>query len=265
MRNKIILQERGKDPLYKTWHTTKRTLFMYVHAGTGSVVTKDRTYPIEKNALFLIKPGTYHYTMPDRPDDYVRSKLLLSSGDRTQIESLLSAHKDLQQFFDHTVIYAQIPQTLNSEIEHIFSEAATCSDEDGDALLILSCALRLLFYLNKYAAESVDASAGFMNKAIHYINNHISLELDLDNICAAANMSKYHFCRQFKAQLGMTVMQYVLNTRITLAKEELENTAAPISQISEKFGFSSISYFCQAFKAETGFTPMQYRKHQKTL
>ena len=127
---------------------------MYVHAGTGSVVTKDRTYPIEKNALFLIKPGTYHYTMPDRPDDYVRSKLLLSSGDRTQIESLLSAHKDFQQFFDHTVIYAQIPQTLNSEI------------------------------------------------------NHISLELDLDNICAAATMSKYHFCRQFKVQLGMTVMQY---------------------------------------------------------
>lgn len=246
--------------MYKTWHTSSRALFMYVHAGTGSVVTKDQSYPIEKRALILISPGTYHYTMPDVPEQYVRSKLILSSANYGGIKELLGTYREIQSLFAQPVVYARIPREIQERIEGIFAEAASCEHGDRDVPMLLSCAIRLVYYLKEYATESTGTSVGFMNKAIQYINENISEDLNLDRICAAISVSKYHFCRQFKLQLGMTVMQYILNTRIILAKDALEKTDNAISRISENFGFSSVSYFCQAFKAETGFTPLQYRK-----
>lgn len=261
MDSKLILTQTGKDPLYKIWHTNSRALFMYVYSGTGSVVTKDRNYPIEKNALILIAPGTYHYTMPDDPNSYIRSKLILSPAEFAGIADLLNTNKNIQKIFNRSVTYAPISSELHASVDQIFHDAAACIN-DADAPLLLSCALRLLHYLNMYATENTEATTGILSKAIQYINKNISCDLSLDSICSAINISKYHFCRQFKQQLGVTVMQYILRTRIVLAMDELWKTDTTISQISEKCGFSSVSYFCQVFKAATGCTPLQYRKRK---
>ena len=97
MKSTLIRNEIGKDPMYKIWHASSCALFLYVHSGTGSVVTKDRSYPIEKNALILIAPGTYHYTMPDAPEEYNRSKLILPSTHFAGIVELLQSHGQPQR------------------------------------------------------------------------------------------------------------------------------------------------------------------------
>lgn len=79
----------------------------------------------------------------------------------------------------------------------------------------------------------------------------------------AVNISKYYFCRQFKERTGLTIMNYVLKTRIILAKNELKKTELSISEISQKYGFSSVSYFCRVFKEEERCSPLQYRKRNR--
>ena len=63
----------------------------------------------------------------------------------------------------------------------------------------------------------------------------------------------------------MTVMDYVLKTRIMMAKELLSNGLTSVTEISEACGFSSISYFSQAFKNLTGTTPLKYRKEHPCI
>ena len=55
-------------------------------------------------------------------------------------------------------------------------------------------------------------------------------------------------------------MEYLLKTRIVTARRLLTETALPISEISNRCGFSSLSYFCRVFKAQTQSTPLQFRK-----
>ena len=50
----------------------------------------------------------------------------------------------------------------------------------------------------------------------------------------------------------MTVMEYILKTRIVLAKGLLISEKIPVSEVSSRCGFSSVSYFCRVFKEETG-------------
>ena len=260
MKDTLILHEIGKDPLYKTWHTTRRTLFLYVYSDGGSIVTRDRIFPLKKGALVLINAGTYHYTMPEDPEIYDRSKLLLSASKFTKVAGLLGENREYRSLFEQSVVYAQIDPTEQDAVGRIYQEAA-CEAGDRDEPMLLSCALRLLYFLNKYATESITAAAaGFMGKAIQYINENIASELDIDNICRAINVSKYYFCRKFKLHTGLTVMGYILNTRIVLAQGDLEKTDASITEISEKYGFSSASYFCRVFKEAIGCTPLQYRK-----
>lgn len=264
MYDTLLYHEIGKDSLYKTWHTTQRPLFMYVSSDGGSIVTKQRIFPIKRGALVLIGPGTYHYTMPEDPEIYDRSKLILSRQKYARVSALLRGDEEYRDIFDRSVVYAQIPPAEQAAVDGIFGEAADCKNQSGAEPVLLSCVLRLLYYLKKYAEESTAASSGYMSKAIQYINENISEALDIDSICRAVNMSKYHFCRQFKYHTGQTVMAYILNTRIILAKEELETTQIGVGEISEKLGFRSSSYFCRVFKEAVGCSPLQYRRKAKT-
>lgn len=260
MHDTKILHETGKDPLYKTWHTSRRPVFMYLYSDGGSIVTRDEMYPIKKGTLVLILPGTYHYTIPDDPKTYDRSKIIPSVRKFTKLAGILRENSDYRDVFERPVVYAPIAPEEQETVDLLFTEAVLCENTDKEEPFFLSCLLRLIHYLKKYTTHTTNSNLGFMGKAIQFINENISTELNIDRICSAINVSKYHFCRQFKSSTGLTVMQYILNTRIIMAKSELKRTKMPVTEISEHCGFSSVSYFCRVFHQQTGYSPLQYRK-----
>ena len=114
--------------------------------------------------------------------------------------------------------------------------------------------------LDKNTTEKEHSLSDFMSIAVKFINDNITEELSIDEIASFANVSKYHFCRTFKKIMGLTVMEYILKTRIMLAKNLLASSSKSILAISEECAFSGVSYFCRAFKDEVGLSPLQYRK-----
>ena len=101
-----------------------------------------------------------------------------------------------------------------------------------------------------------------MSKAIEYINNNYAQPISLDSLCQQMHMSKYYFCRKFKSTMSVTVMDYVLNTRIAAACKLLADQDLGIGEIASRCGFSSASYFCQIFKKTMGVTASGYQKQQ---
>ncbi len=251
-----ICRQKGRDELYKTWHASRENLCMYIHSNGGSLVCADRIFPLEEGSLVFIAAGAYHYTMPDEPQTYDRSKAFVTPQQLHRVMELLSDDPLSRFFANKAFVYARVEETDREEVERLF-----CPEEE-EALLYAKL-LQLLFFLKKHAVDSAATPTGFLSRAIEHIHKNISAPLDVDSICAAINISKYHFCRQFKKATGMTVMEYLLKTRIVLAAEELKKTDLPVSEISENLGFSSLSYFCRVFKQERGVTPLQYRKQAK--
>lgn len=98
-----------------------------------------------------------------------------------------------------------------------------------------------------------------------YINEHFAENLTIKGLADLALLSPYHFIRQFKAQVGFTPHEYLVNTRMNTAKYLLKNTAMSTKDICFGCGFSSESVFCNAFKKHTSMTPSAYRSNEGLL
>lgn len=241
--------------MYKTWHTSNTHLIMYIHTGQGSVVCADKLYPLEPGLLVYIAADTYHYTMPDDPACYVRSKLFLNPS---KLEKLLPLHS---QVTEKALVCARIPVQERKAVEAVFSRLTQLQGaQDHRLLLAAADVLQLMYWFAQYGVESTAAPTGFIGRTIAYIGENIAWDMDLDSIYKAVNVSKFHLCRSFREHTGMTVMDYILSTRIILAKNELKKTDLSVMQISEKCGFNSVSNFCRVFRKKEGCTPLQYRK-----
>lgn len=263
MEYEIIYREKGKDPLYKIWHASKEPMLMYMYSGGGSIVCSERSYPMQKGVLCFVGAGKYHYTMPDVPEEYDRSKLFVSVDEFDRILEMLSVNTNM--FSSGSFAYALVNESERCKVEEIFSKINEYRDDETyGKWILISGVIELLVFLNRYSLKNIPAISGVVSKAIEYINSNIERDIAIDEICAEIHISKYHFCRQFKKVTGTTVMKYILKTRLVMAKSMLSNKGLSITEISNRCGFSSAAYFSRIFKEEIGVSPLNYKKEMQT-
>lgn len=77
------------------------------------------------------------------------------------------------------------------------------------------------------------------------------------------NYSQPILAREFKKYYGMPFVSYFTREKMFYACGLLKNTNMGILEISNRLGFSGLSYFNSLFKKATGMSPSYYRKHQK--
>jgi AraC-like DNA-binding protein len=68
----------------------------------------------------------------------------------------------------------------------------------------------------------------------------------------------------FKLKRGTTLLLYVQQQRLKVAKQLLGGTANTIACIALSVGYTDQSYFSKLFKRQTGSTPSDYRKDNST-
>jgi len=98
--------------------------------------------------------------------------------------------------------------------------------------------------------------------SIAFLDAHYFEPLQLDDIAQEATLSSFHFARLFKRSTGLSVMEYLLQVRLRMARHLLLQTAMPVSEIAEKCGFADASYFSRIFKRTHDATPTAYRSRK---
>lgn len=83
--------------------------------------------------------------------------------------------------------------------------------------------------------------------------------ISLDALAAFAELSRYHFLREFRAHCGLTPAAYQLNLRILHGMRLLRDGRSP-AEAADGSGFSSQSHFTRMFHRMLGTTPGAYRK-----
>jgi len=96
--------------------------------------------------------------------------------------------------------------------------------------------------------------------ALEFIRQRLADDLSLDDLAAAAGLSRFHFARLFKNTLGVTPHRFVQDQRLAVARRLLEDTTMTLVDIAAQTGFSSQSHLCTAMQRHMGTTPGRWRR-----
>ncbi len=93
-----------------------------------------------------------------------------------------------------------------------------------------------------------------------YLDREYSSKITLDGLAAHFYINKYYLTKVFKEQYGQSITNYLLNVRITKAKQLLRFSEKSVEEIGMEVGLGAPHYFSQTFKSAEGVPPSTYRK-----
>ncbi len=96
--------------------------------------------------------------------------------------------------------------------------------------------------------------------AVDYIRQHLHERISVDDLCKKSCMSRQHFFRSFKQELGVTPIEFINQERIKRAKELLAYSHLSVSEVCFQVGFSSVAYFDRVFKHYVGMCPRRFQQ-----
>lgn len=119
--------------------------------------------------------------------------------------------------------------------------------------------IRSIFVLPS-AAPSKDYAR--IHRLLSFIHDSYDQDISVQEIAAAAAISKTECLRCFRKFIGSSPYQYLMKYRLYMSTALLKNTELTVTDIGAQVGFHSTSSFIQYFQKNYGMTPAAYR-HQK--
>lgn len=92
-----------------------------------------------------------------------------------------------------------------------------------------------------------------------YIDSHLDSKFTLEELALRCNLSKNFFCKVFKEIVGMTPFEYIMHSRMELAKKLIRTTNINVDQIAEICGFEDRTYFYRVFRKYYHTSPLAMR------
>src|SRR5215207_7124224 len=83
--------------------------------------------------------------------------------------------------------------------------------------------------------------------------------LDVDDMAAAAGLSRAHFSREFRRAFGESPHAYLLTRRLERAASLLRLTDRSVADICFSVGLASVGSFTTSFTRTYGMSPTAYR------
>ena len=94
-----------------------------------------------------------------------------------------------------------------------------------------------------------------LNESLLYIEEHLTDEIDYEQLGRIACCSAYHYQRMFTYMAGVTLSEYIRMRKMSLAAVDLQGTDAKVIDIAEKYGYHSPTAFNRAFQGVCGIAP----------
>lgn len=94
-----------------------------------------------------------------------------------------------------------------------------------------------------------------LNEAISYIEEHLTDEIDYEQLGRIACCSSYHFQRMFAYMAGVPLSEYIRRRKMSLAAVDLQGKEMKVIDVAGKYGYQSPTAFNRAFQSVHGVAP----------
>ena len=247
------------------WHDELEII--YVKSGFLTVSISGENYIGTPGDAFVVSPGNLHlmgaqtgtvdyYTflfplkyISFRTDDMLDEKLLepLNSG--------------------HLMICPRVKDTAKELCEQLIEiyEAKKDESESKITTQVRTKIILLQFILEMwkkgFVIENDTSGRNTVEKEmVSYIQQNFTGKISLREFGEQFHLSEKYISRYFKEHFHITLSQYVTYLRLEHAKQLLQDTDIPVTDVAMQSGYQNVSYFIRIFKKTYGVSPLKYRK-----
>ncbi|PSU99974.1 AraC family transcriptional regulator [Photobacterium kishitanii] len=250
-----IWRNEGRDVSY--YDLLGHTFSYYINCGLGS--------KRKQNPDNLASPGKFCVFPEGSSSDWVHSSPLVFMHLHVSDSEIRRRYVEM---FDYDARCCHIPEITFGdfpEIQNIFKQLyASLYSHDS---FFIECAISEVisrFLLRtpphlKHKKMRGGLSSYLSKNLREYIEQNLDNKITLSTLSSKANLSEFHFQRVFQQSFGVSPAKWILESRITKAKELLRKNT-DLKDISSQCGFSDQSHMTRQFKKMTGLTPNEYRQ-----
>ena len=254
---KFFGHETVRDADHYEWSGVRRgrqefILWQHTLAGIGALRYEDREYELPPGTSMLLHfPHDHIYYKPEDGGEWE----FLYAG-FNGYELIRIARELERQYGPVHLLGADSPsvQKLREVIQspQQFREPFLASARAYELICTLAAEISSL--------PGGDSCPLSVRRAINLVVNSPGDPPDIDAMAAAADMSRWHFSRIFKAATGFSPGEFVRSHTLRRAALLLQTSKASIKMIAEQCGFATESSFVRAFKQAYGYPPGTLRR-----
>ncbi|NGQ96716.1 AraC family transcriptional regulator [Brevibacillus sp. SYP-B805] len=247
---------RTRPPYFTERENLNSYLVVCTLAGKGYLHYKGKWYTLGANQVFFIDCMEYQFYKTDEHELWEMVWVHFNgSGSRGYYEQFMKNGSPVVTFEKGCDTVASIIRQLIDI--HRQKDVRT---EPLSSFLLVHLLTELLL-----AANAPSHSAGlflpsYLEQILRDLDKRFHEKISLDQLAKRHAVSKFHLVREFKKYTGFTPNEYLINRRITYAKELLIYSDLTVSAIASRVGIDNVSHFINLFKDRVEMTPLAFRK-----
>ncbi len=226
----------------------------YVWAGRGRMRTRDGEVDLRPGVCFWMRPGGV-YAATQRPGTRLGVNFI-----HFQIAPRRGRRAEAWRFPE--ILYPSNLDFVDAAMRRIIE----LSDRNREvAEDLLAALLRVLLWEEQVAAVPPDAGA--VSRPQRQVIEQIAAEMRQRpgdaSVAALARRAGYgadHFGRLFRAVMGVSPKNYVIEVRLRNARQLLAESHLKIEAVAAQLGYRNVYFFSRQFTQKTGWTPSAFRR-----
>jgi len=112
-------------------------------------------------------------------------------------------------------------------------------------------------------AQMSQAMNPYTQKARDYIHSHLRELPSMEELAKQLGISYGHLNRVFREDMNVSLLEYVIQTRIRIVEQAITTEGLTMREAGEKVGISDEKYLSRLFHRYTGLTAAEWRREIK--
>ena len=247
---------------------------VYILRGSGVHAIDGVEYDFKPGSLLFINYRQVHNFRTDSEMEMCNilldpewiSEKLIDSENAFELLSL-SAFSYFGKDIDGDHPFILFAGEERQRIERLLKEMANEKSKrnTGYITVLKAQAMVLLTYIfRKMSSDIAPVQKGFTPEFLSYIRENCAEKLTLNELAKKSFYNPSYFSRLFKEHYGITVTEFINESRLEKAMDLLLKTELSVEEIVERTGFSRKATFYKLLKEKTGKTPQDFRKSKNS-